>query len=318
MKLGVWAIIIAIGVLLGDVDTVLAWGPGTHIALSGSILERLQLLPTAIGALLARQGIAYLYGSIAADVVFAKRLSRVKQFCHHWSTGFRLLDAAETDHDRSFAYGYLSHLAADTVAHGKFVPRQIVVSNYAVGLGHLYWELRADSMQSEHSWAVLTDLLRRDHQRHHLALECHILDTFLPYKLNRRLFERVNALTVRRRFRRTVDVWNRCSRWHLPPELLAGYQSECIDRIESVLTLEDHSPVLRDDPNGTSALMQLRARRRQVRRWRLMGFPARHHVLEALRGLAPETSPEGSGFARSEGRRSKVGRSTEGCRQLSE
>ena len=147
MKPRVWAIFIAIGMLLGEVDTVLAWGPGTHIALSGSILERLHLLPAAIGALLARHGIAYLYGSIAADMVFAKRLSRVKQFCHHWSTGFGLLDAARTDRDRSFAYGYLSHLAADTVAHGKFVPRQIVVSNYAVGLGHLYWELRADSMQ---------------------------------------------------------------------------------------------------------------------------------------------------------------------------
>ncbi|MCH7884399.1 MAG: zinc dependent phospholipase C family protein [Planctomycetes bacterium] len=141
MKLGVWVIIIAGGVLLGDADTVLAWGPGTHIALSGSILERLQLLPTAIGALLARHGIAYLYGSIAADMVFAKRLSRVKQFCHHWSTGFKLLDSASDDSGTAFAYGYLSHLAADTIARTVASPAELRVGIITAFVGAPFFML---------------------------------------------------------------------------------------------------------------------------------------------------------------------------------
>ncbi len=292
MRIGVWGVAAAVIMLLGDVETALAWGPGTHVALAGSILERLSLLPTAVGAVLARHAIAYIYGSIAADVVFAKRLSRIRQFCHHWSTGFRLLETAGSDRDRSFAYGYLSHLAADTVAHGKYVPRQIVVSDCTVGFGHLYWELRADTVQGETTWARLADVLDYDHEDHHRALECHIFGTFLPYQLNRRLFDRMNALTVRPVFRRTVHVWSRCSRWYLSPELLADYEAECVDRIESVLTQQDRSAVLRDDPNGTSALMRLRVRRRESRRLRLMGFPVKPRALEASRGLAPSPLPD--------------------------
>ena len=93
-------------------DQALAWGPATHIGLASTMWEYLSVLPAAVAAVLARHRIAYLYGSIAADIVFAKRLSRVKQFCHHWSTAFRMLDSAADGRAKAFAYGYLSHLAA--------------------------------------------------------------------------------------------------------------------------------------------------------------------------------------------------------------
>ena len=138
-----WSMIVVIlACLLGQTKEALAWGPATHVGLAASILEHLELLPGAVAAVLARRKIAYFYGNIAADVVFAKRWSRIKQFCHHWSTAFSLLDAARNDRAQAFAYGYLSHLAADTVAHGKYVPRQIAVSQWPVNFGHFYWELR--------------------------------------------------------------------------------------------------------------------------------------------------------------------------------
>lgn len=275
-------------VLLGCVDCALAWGPATHIELAGSILERLAVLPAAIAAILARNGIAYIYGNIAADIVFAKRWSRVKQFCHHWSTGFDLLESAEDDRAAAFAYGYLSHLAADTVAHGKFVPRQIVVCDSSVNFGHFYWELRADATQPESSWVLLEQIIAGDHHDHHAALERHITDTFLSYELNRLLFDRMNALTVRQSFRRTMHVCSRFSRWNLSAELMAGYRNECLDRIQSILTDGSHSPLLREDPNGTSALMQLSIHRRQIRRMKRLGIPIERTLIEAAVGLAPQ------------------------------
>src|SRR5262245_12323119 len=141
-----WKTLVLAGLeFLGLSEAVFAWGPATHVGISGSALSQISLLPTAIAAILVRNPLSYLYGSIAADVVFAKRWSRVKQFCHHWSTGFRLLDTAEDDRAQAFAYGYLSHLAADTVAHGKYVPHQIATSGTTQNFGHFYWELRADS-----------------------------------------------------------------------------------------------------------------------------------------------------------------------------
>jgi len=283
-----WVFLLVVALfLLGGVPVAQAWGPATHVELGDSILQQLGMLPAAIAALLSRHRVAYLYGNIAADVVFAKRWSRVKQFCHHWSTAFRLMEQARSERDMSFAYGYLSHLAADTVAHGKYVPRQIVLSRCSVNFGHFYWELRADAAQSTHTWALLAEVLQADHQTHHNVLQEHITDTFLSYDLNRMLFDRMNALAVRGGFRRTVGLWSRYSRWPLSEALLGGYRAECLERIQSVLTEGERSAVLRDDPNGTSALMQIRSRRRDVRRLRRVGVVAEARVLEATRGLAP-------------------------------
>ena len=98
-RLGILAAI-AVIVLCAAPDAY-AWCSTTHVELARTTLANLGLLPAAIAALLARHRIAYVYGSIAADLVFAKKLSRVRQFCHHWSTGFRLLDAAPDGSSRA-------------------------------------------------------------------------------------------------------------------------------------------------------------------------------------------------------------------------
>ena len=276
-------------IMLGCADFALAWGPATHIELAGSILERLAVLPAAIAAILGRNGIAYVYGNIAADIVFAKRWSRVKQFCHHWSTGFELLESAEDDRAKAFAYGYLSHLAADTVAHGKFVPRQIAACDSSVNFGHFYWELRADATQSESTWAMLEKIIADDHSDHHTIMQRHITDTLLPFEFNRRLFDRMNAVTVRRGFRKTMHMWGRLSRWDLSPEMMAGYRSESLDRIQSILTDGPRSALLREDPNGTSALMQLSVRRREVRRMNRIAMPVGRTKVNASVGRRPQS-----------------------------
>lgn len=280
-------LVLAALAVLSCADFAWAWGPATHVELADTILSRLGLLPAAIAAVLSRHRLAYLYGNIAADVVFAKRWSRIKQFCHHWSTAFRLLDSARDERGASFAYGYLSHLAADTVAHGKYIPRQIVTSNSSMNFGHFYWELRADSAQPAHTWRLLEELLAADHDHHHESLQEHIKDTFLSYELNRLLFERMNALSVRQGFRRTIGLWSRYSRWELPQDLMAGYRSESLERIASVLADGARSPVLRFDPNGTSALMDLHCRRREFRRMRRTGVPVQRRIAEAATTWAP-------------------------------
>lgn len=242
-----------------------------------------------VAALLGRHALAYLYGNIAADMVFAKRLSRVKQFCHHWSTGFRLLATARSDRGKAFAYGYVSHLAADTVAHGKFVPRQIVISESTVNFGHLYWELRADAMADRADAGYLDHVLSRDHGDHHLALSDHMTDTFLSYDLNRLLFEGLSTVVAHHRFQRTIDRVARFSRWALPADLLRDYRAECIDRTLSILREGEKSVLLREDPNGTSALMRLKVFRRDLHRRRRWGLPTRPQVLEAARGLSPQS-----------------------------
>lgn len=292
---------------LGMADPALAWGPGMHIGLGGTILDELGLLPASVAVVIARNAVAYLYGNIAADVVFAKKLSRVKQFCHHWATGFRLLETAEDERSKAFAYGYLSHLAGDTVAHGKFVPRQLAAHDCSMNFGHFYWEMRADTLQDEETWNVVRKLVQEDHSPHHEILAGHLGDTLLTYNMNRALFERMNAFASRETFRRTMDIWGRLSRWDMPDELVEGYQSESIERILNVLQRGDRSPLLREDPNGTSALLQAREHRQHVRRMRRRGLNVDGRLREISSGLAPAATKRATGTV---SRNGSDGRST--------
>ena len=122
------------------------------------------------------------------------------------------------------------------------------------------------------------------------GIERHITDTFLPYDLNRLLFEQLNALAVRQTFRRTMSAWGRHSRWYLGPEMMEGYRHESLDRILSILTDGAGSSLLREDPNGTSAMMHLRVRRREVRKLKRRGVPVHDRLREASHSLAPTSS----------------------------
>ncbi len=278
--------------LVFGVSDAWAWGPATHTHLAADVLKQLALLPAGIAAILARHAGSYIFGSIAADVVFAKRMSRIKQFCHHWSTGFRFVEHAETDADRAFAWGYLSHLAADTVAHNKYVPRQLTVTRSTLNFGHVYWEMRADAMLPNVTWKTMEDTLAADHEHHHQLLATELTATLLPYHFNRRLFDRINRTVARRYWQTCMNVWHRCSRWDLCHLMLAQYHQESIERIMSLLKQGQQSPVLREDPNGAAALHEARLRRREYRQLKFRGLPTARRAYEAAAGLAPIVSDQ--------------------------
>jgi hypothetical protein len=270
-----------------------AWGPATHVKLASDVLDNLQWLSAGVAVILGRHRKDYIFGNIAADVVVAKRLSRVKQICHHWATGFAILDDARTDESRAFALGYLSHLAADTVAHGKFLPRQMTLTRTTMSFGHVYWELRADSTIGSHYWRVLRSVLRGAYSEHERALSAHLTDTFLPFSINWRLFHRMNRFVSRHMLRRAVDGWQRLSRWQLSDQLMREYRAECRGRIVDVLNRGRSAAVCHEDPNGNAALAYTRAQRRQLRQMARRGLIVPHILYEVsvVHGPAMAHSP---------------------------
>ena len=267
--------------------TAWAWGPATHVKLASDMLGCLHLLPAAAAALLARNAKDYIFGNIAADVVLAKRLSKVKQFCHHWATGFAILEDARTDSGRAFAMGYLSHLAADTVAHGKYLPRQMTLTRTTVSFGHLYWELRADATIGPYYWDVLRGVLGEVFHEHRSCLSSRLTDTFLPFSMNWGLFYRMNRFVTRRLLRTAMDHWYRVSRWQLSDQIMREYRHESLERMIDVLSNGRRSSVLNLDPNGNAALAYTRLQRRQLRRMSRLGLIAPHILYEAAANHAP-------------------------------
>ena len=270
--------VVVVAVLSAD---AWAWGPATHIKLANDLLGQLAMLPAAVAAILQAHRKHYIFGNIAADVVLAKRLSKVRQFCHHWQTGFTILDDARSDAGRAFALGYLSHLAADTVAHGKFLPRQMTVTRTTMSFGHLYWELRADTTIGPYYWQMLRSTMDEAFAEHEASLSARLTDTFLPFALNWQLFYGMNALISRRAWMRAMTRWSHRSRWQLSDQLMREYRAESLERMMDVVANQRSAAVLREDPNGNAALASTRMQRRQIRQMTRAGLAAVYVIHEA-------------------------------------
>ncbi len=133
----------------------LAWGPGVHLALGNSVLANLGCLPPLIGSLLGRHQNAFLYGCLSADIFIGKGTSFKPGHSHNWVTGFKLLSSAKDPRVLSYAYGYLSHLAADVVAHNYYVPNALWTMPSGGKISHVYVEAQADlKFKAEHKAAL--------------------------------------------------------------------------------------------------------------------------------------------------------------------
>ena len=128
-----------------------AWGPITHIVHGTTVLENLYRLSPAMQALLTAHADRYLYGCVGADIIQAKAYTRsVATHCHRWPVAWRIVGSAKTDGELAFAWGYMTHLAADVLSHNHFVPLHLVLSFAGRTSGHAYWEARVDGLQDEH------------------------------------------------------------------------------------------------------------------------------------------------------------------------
>ncbi len=268
-----WLVGLAVFVVAVSADAAFAWGPATHIDLASQLLSEASLVGAGIMALLAKHARHFLYGNIAADVVFGKRLSKVKHSCHKWSMARGLLEAARTDQQRAFAYGYLAHLAADVVAHNKYVPRQLLLTRTTMNFGHVFWELRAETRARPASWRRLQSTLLCSFPEHEQLLEDHLADTLFSFETNLRIFNRMNLLSSAQRWRGLVDQWARISRWELPAEDVLAYHAEALALMRLAISEVENPDLTALDPSGAATLSQIRRDRKLLRRlsWQGLG-----------------------------------------------
>src|SRR6185369_8284514 len=154
---------VAVVVLAATPATAYAWTPGTHIFLGEAVMRSLALVPSAVADLIRAFPYDFLYGSIAADTSIAKKYAAAGRHCHSWAVGLDVLDAAKDEPSRAFALGYLSHLAADAVAHNYFVPMQLAITSSTSSLGHSYWESRFDTHLGSEPSRKARELILIDH-----------------------------------------------------------------------------------------------------------------------------------------------------------
>jgi hypothetical protein len=265
MKVAVAFALVALAALLLP-DALHAWTPGTHVVLGERILSSLQFLPTAVADLLRAFPYDFLYGNIAADTTMAKKFAPADRHCHAWHVGAEVRDLADSDALRAFGLGYLSHLAADVVAHNHYVPRQLVVTSSTRSMGHTYWESRAEAVLGDAVPKAARELIRLDHRAADQHLERILSPTIFSVATNRKLFRGMVRVADSRPWQLGMRVATDQSRWELSEELIGAHLDQATANIRSVLR-DEASEVLRLDPNGEGAIL----RSKDVRRRALVG-----------------------------------------------
>lgn len=138
------AVIGLVILLLALPGEALAWGPGVHLAAGSALLAHLELFSPVVAEILRRHRDLFLYGCISADIFIGKGTRVHDGHSHNWDTGFALLESATDPGLTAYAYGYLSHLAADTVAHNYYVPNMLAEASSRGKLSHVLLEMQAD------------------------------------------------------------------------------------------------------------------------------------------------------------------------------
>jgi hypothetical protein len=240
----------------------LAGTPGTHVFLGEAIMRSLDVLPTGVADLLRAFPYEFLYGSIAADTSMAKKYAPVGRHCHSWPVGLEIFEQAGDTPLRSFAFGYLAHLAADAVAHNYFVPRQLAVTSSTTALGHSYWESRFETHLGEGYSSRARELLVGDHLSADAHLDRILSPTLFSTQTNRRLFRGMVYVADSESWQRIFHLVAENSRWDLPETDVGQYLSRSYDFIMDLLQRFDTSEPFALDPAGAERLH----RAKQVRR----------------------------------------------------
>lgn len=257
----------ALALLLLLPEHAWAWTPGTHVFLGDAVLRSAGLLPAAVVDLLRAFPHEFLYGSIAADTSIAKKYAPAGRHCHSWNVGFEIHGAANDEPLRSFALGYLAHLAADAVAHNYFVPRQLAITASSASLGHSYWESRFETHLGERSSLRASDLIRRDHGSADALLDRILSPTIFSTSTNRRIFRGMVHAADAESWQRIFQLMLDNSRWDLSDGEVAVYLARSFDYVIDVLRRSDSAEPCRLDPSGDAPLrLAKRVRRDTLRR----------------------------------------------------
>jgi len=265
----------------------LAWGPLAHLSFSAQALAATGPLAGPLRTLLADFGNEFLYGSLAADIVVGKNLARFVHHAHNWKVGFAVLDEARPGEEKAFSWGFLAHLAADTVAHNYYVPWKNISSFHKARTGHAYWELRYDQRLDPSYSEMAKRVSSRATITHDMFLRRTLhRSSVLPFGLSRHLFRYLVMSARMKRFQHVSRLaLARSRRLPLEDDLIEEVNALAVEAILGLLIDGRHCEAARADATGERNLAMSEKLRRllasQVRSGKLTEIEAHQLVGES-------------------------------------
>ncbi len=232
-----------------------AWGVGVHLTLGARLLAAPEALPQALQALLTAQPMDFLYGCVAPDITLGKKFTHYLEHCHNWRVARKILESAKDDGPaaEACAYGYLAHLAADTIAHGYFVPIKMAKTYNSSLLKHTYWEIRAETGVPTETWELAQQLAKNDNRQLDQVLSRILSDTIFSFRTNKQLFNSMMLVSRLQKWHKLLNSMADRSKWEFDAIDHAEYMRLGLEAINGILG-DENSPYWNADPTGDRAL----------------------------------------------------------------
>lgn len=254
-------------------ENAYAWGPGMHLETALYALAHIKDIFPAIATVITEHPRHFIYGTVSPDILVGKRYAGYHWHCHNWNVAKVLLDAAKTNAERAGVYGYLCHLAADTVAHNYYVPYKTVRGYSAKLLTHTYWELRYDLNVNPRVWKEINHVTAGHYDDFDKLMEKTLRKTLLSFRSSRVIFRSLLKLEQLRGLRRTLTLFSQKSKWKIAPTRFAHFYDLTVATVMEFLKDPKKARCLSADPAGTARLaesLQLRGRIRENLRRKLI------------------------------------------------
>jgi len=267
-------------------EKAFAWGPATHIQIGLEALKNVNLLGHGLQILLQAYPFDYLYGCIGVDIIFAKGLAKDHEHSHNWDIGFAVLEEAASPAQEAFAYGYLSHLAADAIAHNYFIPECTIKNFKSKTFRHVYWEMRFDSLIKKELWGLARQIVSMpQHAEDDRLLEKVVKRTLFSFKTDRRIFSGLVQLNHLSQWQRMMTSLSERSPLRLPEHDTSRYLDLSIKNSFNLLFHYKKASCLDMDPTGKQSLRSAKGLRKNLRRLGRRGIlsPVVYaHLLDSL------------------------------------
>lgn len=242
-----------------------AWGAGVHLQLGTAVISNLQAVSPAVAAVVGAFPHDFLYGCIAADITLGKKFTHYLQHCHRWRIGMKVLEYAWNPPQKACAYGYLSHLAADTVAHNYYVPAKIMESFSTLTLKHAYWEMRLETYVDQDIWDTGKKVATENYKANDALLRNVLSDTIFSFGTNKRIFNSILLVSRLEKWQQVLKTLSDTSRYTLEEDDRSEYLDLAGEAVFDFLNRLEESRYFQADPTGERALATAETVRKNLR-----------------------------------------------------
>lgn len=251
------------------------WGPGVHLHIANKILENEEFEDIEI----AKKNREYfLYGSVSPDITLGKKyIKEIDKHCHKWETSQNIIKKSKNDREKALALGYMTHLAADVIAHNYYVPKELLINRGLKNFLHTVMEIKVDMIFYKDGEKLIKEILKIDFSEEDKFIKNNISKSVLPFVLNKKIFEISLRTSKSINLYRAFNIFSPYENYTIEnKKTIIQYHEISYNLAADILKNREKSIVMKYDPNGE---IHINSAKDMKKEYRAMGVEEYHKSL---------------------------------------